>query len=129
MGICLTDLNMVAQLAGWTTPQARDAKGVTQNFCNPDKPKDDSLCDQVMDMAGWDTPTVANADKEVPGSKQGMMRVLASGPATTSSPAGTEKRGVLNPALPRWLQGYPVEWCQCAILAHRAMPTRRRKGE
>jgi MFS family permease len=53
----------------------------------------------------------------------GLMR----GPASTSSPAPTGKRGALNPALPRWLQGYPVEWCQAAILAERATPKTRQK--
>jgi len=53
MGGC-SNLREYALLAGWTTPQNRDLKGVTQNFCKPDKPKDDSLADQVM-LAGWPT--------------------------------------------------------------------------
>lgn len=50
------NLDDQACLAGWVTPQARDGKGVSQNYSNPDKPKDDCLPDQVQQLAGWHTP-------------------------------------------------------------------------
>jgi len=72
----------VAKLAGWVTPQARDANGVTQNFCRPDKPKDDSLADQTLGL------------------------ILSGTTAETARPAASR----LNPRFSLWLMGYPAEW-------------------
>jgi hypothetical protein len=91
-----------AVVVGWATPGARDHKdspGMSETGVNPDGSIRNRL-DQLGRQVGL---------------------------TSTSSPAATAKLGVLNPALPRFLQGYPVEWCQAAIRAHRAMPTKRRK--
>jgi len=76
-------LQVVVHLAGWVTPQHRDSKGLSQNHCREDKPKDDCLPDQVT---------------------------LTPGLIRASSPAGTGKSAVLEPAFSRWLQGYPEAW-------------------
>ena len=90
----------------WVTPSSRDHKdspGMATEGTNPDG-------------------TTRNRDDQLP-----RQAALTSGADTQSSHAETEKRGSLNPALPRWLMAFPVEWCQAAIRAHRAMPTRRQK--
>jgi hypothetical protein len=98
----MTSATECSTLAGWATPGARDHKdspGMSETGVNPDGSIRNRL-DQLGRQVGQ---------------------------TLTSSPAATAKLGVLNPNLPRWLQGYPVEWCQAAIRAHRAMPTKRRK--
>lgn len=47
------------------------------------------------------------------------------GLTTSSSPVATAKRGVLNPALARWLMGYPVAWCDCVVTAMQSFPRSR----
>jgi hypothetical protein len=87
---------------GWATPGARDHK---------------------------DTPGMATTGVNPDGSIRNRLDQLGRqvGLTATPSSAPTEKRGVLNGAFSRWLQGYPVEWCQAAIRAARNTPTRRAK--
>jgi len=149
----MTDTSMTSAtgcstLVGWATPGARDHKdspGMSETGVNPDgsiRNRLDQLGGQVgltqpKQISGWLTPSANDDAAGLPGSKMQQMLGhqakltdpdgLDSGQTSISSPAATAKPGVLNAALPRWLQGYPVEWCQAAIRAARNTPTRRAK--
>ena len=97
----ITSLQVMAQIAGWPTPQTADgsgggqakrAMGDTQHGCN--------LNDFAM-LAG-------------------PARITASGQMLTGSSAGMESYGQLNPAHSRWLMGFPPAWDDCAPTAMRS---------
>jgi hypothetical protein len=95
----------------------------------------DTLSAQVgQDLAGWVSPTAqdgSRGDKSPRPQDTGVplsQQVVGSGTTSPSSPAGTENRGALNPAHSRWLQGFPVAWCQAAIRASRKLKPARKRG-
>lgn len=105
----------------WATPAARDWKNgqaSDETMGRNARP----LNEQAVMLAGWDSPTVADGEKPTVAdgeklterSKAGIPRQLPSGPPSTSSPVGTARRGVLNPAHSRWLMGYPASWDRCS---------------
>ena len=116
------NLPVAAALAGWATPQTADT-GVSETA----RMGGENLAVQA---ASWATPRACDAI--VRHSQNWMAKRLAenrdvdltttaslllqtdSGVMPNGSPAATEKRGQLNPALPRWLQGLPKEWDDCA---------------
>ncbi len=117
-----------ASLAGWPTPMAGNPG--TENY-NP-AGNTDSIR-KMVSLAGWLTPC-ANADAAGnPGAKMQVMlgsqvKLAGSGTISNSSPAPTEKRGALNPAHSRWLQGYPAAWDSCGATAMQSIRNLRRNS-
>src|SRR5690606_10645841 len=119
---------------GWPTPLVDDAKNVTRTSGSYN-----SLV-RTATMAGWRTPSASDGEG-------GSMDVLLAqrngyspklklrdqaplamthGAIPSGSPAPTERRGALNPALSLWLMGYPDEWLSCGV---RAMQSSRRSRQ
>lgn len=88
------NLGMAAQLASPTTPTVRDHKDtgdMSESMVRKDgKPRNDTVPRQAF------------------------------GTPVSGSTAQTESTGQLNPALSRWLMGYPPEWCDSAVSATRS---------
>lgn len=127
MKFCDQRLRNFATMAGWHTPDTA-----------PDAPSKGTNCKNVIAglgnqarSTGWPTPHTPRAH-DSDNSRSTYRDKLISGRITNSSLAETENsaalNGALNAALARWLQGYPVAWCQAAIRASRKLTTRRKRG-
>lgn len=114
-------LGMAATLSSWATPSARDHKDssdpATWN-CTEERDRYDQLPRQAQ-LSHWQTPATdsfrsrgGDRKNEMGLDQQARTALLptASGPTLNGSPAATASGGQLNPALPRWLQGYPTVW-------------------
>jgi hypothetical protein len=127
----LDQLPRVAALAGWPTPMAgTPAKGQNNEAGNTDSSRKTV---EMIPLRGWATPRAEDAESSGMRHNRAVADTLSAqaGQDLNSSIVETEKRGVLNPGLGRWLQGYPVEWCQAAIRALRMLkqqPKRVRRG-
>jgi hypothetical protein len=129
-------LHSATQLAAWATPTRCDHQGAAspeavKNWAN----RGHNLPEQAQ-MAGWQTPQSRDhKGAMLPGNElTHNARPLneqvrsALGPTSSGSSAATAKPGQLNPAFPRWLMGYPKDWCEAAIEAWHQMPTKARKA-
>src|SRR5690606_26725033 len=114
-----------AKLAGWPTPIEDDASNVTRQ-----SGAFQSLA-RTAQIAGWLTPRAdeSASDRKQSGKPnlQGLAR-MASGTMQSGSPAPTERRGALNPALSLWLMGFPEEWLSCGVRAMQSSRRSRRRS-
>jgi hypothetical protein len=122
----------VSDCSGWATPAARDYKSesaTTEFNAKRDSHSLGKPLSYQAEIAGWPTVTATDAIKQgrVSPRKGAMGLSETVGAIQSGFPAVTVSKGGLNPALARWLMGYPEEWCQAAIKAWRLMPTKRQK--
>jgi len=101
-------------LAGWSTPRANDAE---KRGC-PSEDKRNGLVNAAQ-LAGRPTPNaMLGGSTNRSGKRKGelLMGGLVRGLTSCSSPAATARcaGSALNPAMSRWLQGYPATFDRCA---------------
>lgn len=143
MGNYKLDLKDQVGMVGWPTTTVGDSRSARNSTAKRNKippsgiHQGGTLTDAVTrytPLTGYPTPCAGDtkwmcsqyrtAEKRKESGKQMYLEAMLH---MNFSPAETARPAALNPAFSRWLQAYPVEWCQAAIRAHRSMPTTRRK--
>ena len=89
-----------------------------------------NLCQQAQ-LAGWPTTTTRDYKSarrtESEQTHSPPLSHVVLGTLPISSPAETASKGALNPALSRWLMGYPISWCVAAIKAFRLLTKKKKE--
>lgn len=112
---------------GWPTPVTSDHTGSRRSTAHKEHWTSNAgttLTDAAWYAAGWATPQASDWK----GAHKLEQRRGQLGEALFTSPAQTEKRGALNPALSRWLMGFPPEWDACAPTAMPSSPKSQPKS-
>lgn len=140
------DLPTIAHLAEWPTAEASNGNGGQTSSdplsrVRPSGTKKALSLNEAAQLTGWPTPAVVDSTSNVETPEARMERegrggmnlstaaTMTSGGTIPSSPAETGSSAALNASFSAWLQGYPREWCEAAIRAHRSMRTTRRKQD
>jgi hypothetical protein len=120
--------------SGWHTPDTGpDAPNLGSN-CNGTIAGLGNQVKGALILNGWGTPSARDAKDAGPALEEnndlvptdGRLPRQVLGATSTSSPAATESRGVLNPEFSRWLMGFPREWDVFAASVTRSFHRLRR---
>lgn len=108
---------------GWPTPTVQDAGKATHRYRED---RQNNLT-AIVAMRGWATPTCRGVKNSgdltnyINGrngkGRNDQMSCQVFGMTANSFDAVTGKHAVLSPDLPRWVMGYPQDWCACAVTA------------
>lgn len=141
LGISITSLNLQAQLTSWATPSAldwKDGRASEETMARNSRP----LNEQAVQLANWPTPQAnepSSMDRPSRASTGRTSEYLgrtalradsgptANGSLVATANTGPSSGGQLNPSLPRWLQGLPEAWDECAPI--RSSPAKRSKKD
>lgn len=74
-------------------------------------------------FGGWPTPS---ANEDAAGSLNGQMQWMLTHEAKSRDPIGYASGKQLNPALSRWLMGFPADWDSSGLTAMQSFPKSRR---
>jgi hypothetical protein len=117
-------------LAGWSTPVAgtprKSQKAMTSSTNNGRRSGGGNSSPPGLEQEAELSAGIVPKELEGPTMEQTRQRlgILADVPRTGN-------QGQLNPALSRWLMGYPPSWCVAGVKAYRKIKstrTRRQKG-
>ena len=103
-----------AAMAGWATPMAATPGAGNCDYSRSVEAAMGLRPGKNEPLTGWPATTKTDAERHPsPGgftTKNITLNHAVLGATTASSPASTERRGVLDAAFSRWLMGFPENW-------------------